>query len=72
MHFKGYRELSCRNGVAHNIRPVYHYTHEHEQYECSGCYKRYTPLEAVAKDNSDPESYIAKTLRFFRWRTTNE
>ena len=76
MHFKGYRALSCPNGegngysrTAHRITPIYHYTHEHEQYACMGCGKRYTILEAVEKDDKDPESYIAKTLRFFRWRT---
>jgi hypothetical protein len=80
MEFKGYRALACRKGVgqnsyqasAHKITPVYHYTHEHEQYSCIQCGERFTPLETVMKDKSDPESYIAKTLRFFRWRTTNE
>jgi hypothetical protein len=76
MEFKGYRALSCSNGqgdgrnrIAHRVHPITHYTHEQQQYKCEGCGERYTTLEVVEKDNNDPESYIAKTLRFFRWRT---
>ncbi len=57
-------QLDC-----HHVRRIYHYTHEHEQYECINCWERFTPLLAITKDKKDPESYISKTLRFFRWKT---
>jgi len=53
----------------HQIRRIFHYTHQHEQYECINCWERFTPLSTVTKDKKDPESYISKTLRFFRWKT---
>ena len=58
----------CYNGWQHKIDPIFHWSHEHEQWGCRRCGIRFTPLSLVEKEEGEPESYIARTMKFFRWK----